>query len=451
MADQIQPEDQLHGSDAHAQHPEETSSDAVPPRDVLIAPEPSQDEPGDSAAPDDAQEPDQDPQPQVAPVDATGDDTQPDPDPAAGDDAGQPEDELADPQDVAAARAARRRRRLGVLVVIGLIVMIILLLLRACTPGAEVVTVVAAGDMACDPIDPLHREPETATTTDGQPPDNPLWCREKDVSDIAVSVAPQAVLGLGDYQYEVPSAKAFAQYYGPTWGRLKEITIPAIGNQEYKVHKANTFTAYFADQTGPEEHYWSTKLGAWHIVVLNSNCTIVLGGCGEGSPQQKWLAADLAANRTRCTAAIWHHPRWSNGIAGPDTRTNALYQTLAEYHVDILLSGHEADYERFGPLDGDGHPSQDGVRQFVVGTGGQVVYDPSGEPDRQATAHNQTEAIAADAVTYPSSEFVDFSHPGVLVLTLRPDSYDWAFRGVNVAIDEANNQVLDSGSAKCVQ
>jgi hypothetical protein len=276
-----------------------------------------------------------------------------------------------------------------------------------------------------------------------------LWCREKDVSDIAVSVSPQALLGLGDYQYEVPSAKAFASTYGPTWGRLKAITIPAIGNQEYKVHEANTFTGYFAGQTGPEQHYWSTTLGAWHVVILNSNCTVVTGGCGLGSPQQKWLASDLDANTSRCTLALWHHPRWSNGLTGPDTRTNAMFATLAAHRVDILLSGHEADYERFGKLDGDGRPSQQGVRQFVVGTGGQVVYNPSGEPNRQATGHNQTEEIAADAVAHPDSEFVDFAHPGVLALQLGPRGYAWAFHAVNVNEAEPEDAVTDSGTSAC--
>ena len=74
--------------------------------------------------------------------------------------------------------------------------------------------------------------------------------------------------------------------------------------------------------------------------------------------------------------AVWHHPRWSNGIAGSDARTSALYDTLLDNNVDVLLSGHEADYERFAPLDGSGQPIAGGVRQFVVGTGGQVTYDP---------------------------------------------------------------------------
>jgi hypothetical protein len=333
--------------------------------------------------------------------------------------------------------------------VLGLIVMIVLLLLHACTQNAQVVTVVAAGDMACDPVDPMWRDPATATASDGQPPPNPLWCRERAVSDIAVAVRPQALLALGDYQYEVPSAQAFTSTYGPTWGRLQTVTIPAIGNQEYKVHDANTFTGYFGDLAGPEQHYWSTQVGAWHVVILNSNCTIVTGGCGLGSPQQIWLAADLAANRTRCTVALWHHPRWSNGIGGPDTRTNAMFATLAEYGVDIVLSGHDADYERFGKLDGNGNPSRVGVRQFVVGTGGQVVYDPSGEPERQATGHTATEEITSDAVSHPDSEFVDYGHPGVLVLTLRPSGYDWAFHAVGVTPGEASNAVTDSGTAPC--
>lgn len=310
---------------------------------------------------------------------------------------------------------------LGIVVVV--IVVAILLLVRACTPDTpQSVLVVAAGDMACDAKDPAMKK--------GGDPDQ---CRFKEVSDIAVSLQPDALLGLGDYQYEVPKSEAYAEIYGPTWGRLRSVTLPALGNQELKVHEANTFHEYFGERSGPPEGYWSTELGQWHVVVLNSNCTVVLGGCGMGSPQQVWLADDLASSGAQCTLALMHHPRWSTGLGGPDGRTADLYQTLYDGGVDIVLSGHEADYERFGQLDPDGNPSMTGVRQFVVGTGGQAVYRPE-----EGAAPWRNKGILID------SEYADFDHHGVLALQLDPDRYSWAFHSLGT-----KDPVTDEGSAPC--
>ena len=292
------------------------------------------------------------------------------------------------------------------------------LLLRGCgDTQPETVRAVAVGDIVCDPNDP-------GVGSDTE-------CKSAEVSDIAVSLQPDAFLGLGDYVYEVPKADTYETEYDPTWGRLRDITVPALGNQEYKVHKANTFRTYFDDRAGPEQGYYSTEFGQWHVVVLNSNCTVVTGGCAAGSPQQQWLASDLAAHQDQCTVVLMHHPRWSTGLGGPDGRLQDLFATMVDHDVELVLSGHEAHYERFGTLDADGRATPDGTRQFVVGTGGQVVYTP-GEGD--APWRNKGQTV--------ESEFRDFTQHGVLELTLEPDSYSWAFHSLD-------NGVIDSGTTAC--
>ncbi|MFI5495095.1 metallophosphoesterase family protein [Actinoplanes sp. NPDC051859] len=320
----------------------------------------------------------------------------------------------------------RLRRRLFTSVAfLTVLVLVIVWLLSRCSPEPDTVRVVAVGDMACDPDDP-----EFATGANDH-------CKHKEVSDLAVGLNPAVFLGLGDYQYELPAAEAFRTVYGPTFGRLLDRTVPVIGNQEYKVQDANTFTAYFGDRFVDEKGYWSQDIGRWHLVVLNSNCSAVAGGCGKGSPQESWLAADLAANDRKCVLAAWHHPRWSTGIAGPDPRTNELFKTLYHYKVELVLSGHEADYERFAPMNPDGKPDPLGVRQFVVGTGGQAHYRP-------ATADGATDEAGVPKVRagIPASEFVDYDHHGVLDLELKPDSWTWAFHRVGA-------EVTDRGEAAC--
>ncbi|SDT46694.1 metallophosphoesterase family protein [Actinoplanes derwentensis] len=285
--------------------------------------------------------------------------------------------------------------------------------------GADEVTVVAVGDMACDPTDPDMKR-STRETGDR--------CRQQAVSDLAVAADPDILLALGDLQHEVPTVEAYRTVYGPSYGRLRDRTVPVFGNQEYKAPEASSFLTYFGERVRDPRGYWSEQIGQWHLVVLNSNCSIVTGGCGTGSPQQTWLAADLAANSRRCVIAAWHHPRWSSGIAGADDRTAALYRTLYTNRVDLVLSGHDAQYERFGPLNDAGRADERGVRQFVVGTGGQAHYRPE-DPVPEGE---------------PTAEFTEYDYHGVLVLTLRTDSYSWKFDAL-----ESNRAVLDEGTARC--
>ncbi|MER7072449.1 metallophosphoesterase [Terrabacter sp. NPDC000476] len=320
------------------------------------------------------------------------------------------------------------RRRTAVWAAVGAVLVLVLLsLLRSCQPPPTV-TVVAAGDMACDVTDPSGRASGSAATDQ---------CQAQRVSDVAMGLHPDLLLGLGDYQYEVPAASAYRDVYGPGWGRLRDVTIPAIGNQEYKVHDANTFHDYFGERSGPDSGYWSTDVGAWHVVVLNSNCTTVKGGCRAGSPQQRWLEADLAASDARCTVALMHHPRWSNGIAGPDTRLADLVDTLVGHGVDLMLSGHEADYERFAARDAQGRPSATGIVQMVAGNAGQAHYLPGqGAASWRATARG------------PAGAYFDGRHHGVLALTLRPDGWDWSYRALTGRTGTAT-AVADSGRAAC--
>ncbi len=203
--------------------------------------------------------------------------------------------------------------------------------------------VVAAGDIAC------NRGPATSI------------CGQAATAKLVVAQHPDAVLALGDLQYETGSLDDFRRWYEPTWGRFKAITHPAPGNHEYGTTGAAGFKAYF----GITRTWRSFDLGAWHFVALDSECDEV-GGCGSGSPQERWLRADLARAKKPCTLAYWHRPRYSNGLHGSDDRTEALWRDLAAAKADVVLAGHDHDYERLKP--------KDGIRSFVVGTGGRSLY-----------------------------------------------------------------------------
>ncbi len=183
------------------------------------------------------------------------------------------------------------------------------------------------------------------------------------------------VFTAGDNAYENGTAAEFADCYGPTWGRHRARTRPAAGNHDYETPGAAGYKAYFgAAATNEDGRTWySYELGTWHIVVLDSDCGQV-GGCDAASEQGRWLAADLAASSATCTLAIWHHPRFSSGEHGNDTDVAPFWQALYKAGADVIVNGHDHDYERFAPQDPDGAPDRRlGIREFVVGTGGAAL------------------------------------------------------------------------------
>ena len=279
-------------------------------------------------------------------------------------------------------------------------------------PSGTYPIVAAAGDIACDPGSGSFNSGNGTSST----------CRQRYTSDLLTGA--NAVLTLGDNQYEHGSLAQYQGSYHPSWGRHFSRTYPSVGNHEYLTTKAQGYFAYFGSRAGdPNRGYYSFDIGGWHFIALNSNCSQV-GGCGAGSPQYEWLKANLAASSAACTAAYWHHPRFASGQYSDNSSYQPFWQLLYADGAEIVLNGHDHNYQRYAPMTPSG--SKDvvrGIREFVVGTGGKSRYtvDPSG-----------TNREVANDSTY-----------GVIKLTLRPNGYDWRF------VPEAGKTFTDSGSGSC--
>jgi hypothetical protein len=283
--------------------------------------------------------------------------------------------------------------------------------------------IAAAGDIACDPGFTYFKSGLGTTSR----------CRQKYTSDLLVDAGLAAVLPLGDVQYDCGSTTEFARSYHPSWGRVKAITRPAIGNHEYHTTggtgcstsaTGGDYFGYFGAAAGvPGKGYYSYDIGAWHLIALNSNCKFV--SCSSSSAQVKWLRGDLAAHPARCTLGYWHHPRFTSGTNSPGSSSvTPLYQALYDYGADVVLVGHDHHYERFAPQSpSGGRDLARGIRQFLVGTGGRGFH-PINTPR-------------------PNSEVRQNVTFGVLKLTLRPASYDWQF------VPEAGKSFRDAGSQDC--
>jgi hypothetical protein len=233
------------------------------------------------------------------------------------------------------------------------------------------------------------------------------------------------VFTLGDNAYEKGSLEEFERCYGPTWGQpsIKDRTMPVAGNHEYETPGATGYFEYFGAAAGdPTEGWYAFDAGAWRIYVINSNCDEV-GGCEAGSEQQRWLNDDLAANPRDCVGALWHHPRFSSGEHGHNQNMRDIWQTLQEWDAELVLVGHDHNYERFAPQDAASNPDEDGLVQIVVGTGGRDPRPLGG--------------LRRNSVVSASDVF------GVIRLELSEDGYAFEFLPV------PGDEFTDSGAGTC--
>lgn len=239
-----------------------------------------------------------------------------------------------------------------------------------------------------------------------------------------VGAIPGTIFLAGDNAYSRGSLNEYRECYQPSWGRFLDRTRPVPGNHEYETSGAAGYREYFGARATPAGTTWySWDAGDWHVIMLDSDCA-ALGGCEPGSPQGQWLTSDLAASEARCTLAIWHHPRFSSGDHGNHDYMEPFWQILYDAGADLVISGHDHDYERFAPQDPSGKlDNERGIRELVVGTGGAGL-----RPFKTIRANSEVR----DAATH-----------GVIRLALAPDGYAWDF------VPVAGKTFTDSGSGVC--
>ena len=245
-------------------------------------------------------------------------------------------------------------------------------------------------------------DPVVAAAGDIAPPGTGWGHRA--TSNRVLTIDPTVALTLGDNQYPSGTLSDFRRHYGSTWGRFKAKTRPSPGNHDYETAGAAGYFAYFGELAKPEgRSYYSFDLGAWHLISLDSNIDLQ-----AGSRQERWLRADLATTTKRCILAYWHHPRFTSGAhQGDNPWVGPFWNALYTARADVVLNGHEHNYERFARQNPAGRATPQGIRQFVVGTGGVDLL--------------------GFAAPKPNSQVRRSNTWGVLVLVLHRRSYQWRF------------------------
>ncbi len=262
----------------------------------------------------------------------------------------------------------------------------------------------------------------------------PTTCQQQATSDLAASLNPQAILGIGDLMHGQATSADWQANYEPNWGRLRPITHPVPGNHEYCDNRCTDpaaamragYLAYFgAARAAPQGTTWySFDVGGWHIVALDSECQDN-GGCGPGSPQETWLRRDLAAHPAACTLAYWHRPRFTGGHEQEWPEVGALWDDLYAAGAELVLNGHQHQYERFLPQSpGRRVDESGGLTEIVAGTGGRSHIPP--------------------VTTRPNTVISNADTFGVLQLKLEPQSFSWRFVPA-----PGLGSFADSGSRNC--
>jgi hypothetical protein len=246
-------------------------------------------------------------------------------------------------------------------------------------------------------------------------------------ASLVEGIDPTVALTAGDNAYMAGTLSEYMTYYDPTWGRFKTKTRPSPGNHEYDSTGAQGYYDYF-DGTGQSDGpagprgkgYYSFDVGSWHLIALNPHID-----SSTGSPQEQWLRADLANHPGHCTLAYWHEPRFTSGdVHSNDTSVAPFWQDLYAAKADVVVNGHNHEYERFAPQNPDGiADATNGIREFVAGTGGAGLY--------------------GFGTVQPNSQVRNNTAHGVLKLTLHQGSYDWSF------VPVPGETFTDSGSATC--
>ena len=263
------------------------------------------------------------------------------------------------------------------------------------------VTVAVVGDIACDPDSSSYRT-----------------CHHDETAALISRVGVDAVLALGDLQYETGSASDWPKAYEPTYGAFKAITYPIPGNHEYGTAGARPYFDYFGPRAGdPTKGYYAFWLNRWRVYALNMECAYV-----DCTSERAWMVADAKSKPATCQLLYGHRPRYSSGEHGSSLGPRQFWAVGYNNRFDVALAGHDHDYERFAKMDHEGNVVSNGIRSFVSGAGGKSLY-PIGT------------AVTGSRVRYDDNY-------GVLFLTLASGSYSWKFRSIA-------GDLVDSGSQSC--
>jgi hypothetical protein len=220
-----------------------------------------------------------------------------------------------------------------------------------------------------------------------------------------IDARPEAIVfTAGDNAYPNGSVSDYNNKYEPAWGPFKARTRPSPGNHDYMTSVASGYKTYFSGvpEVSTNPTYYAYNLGAWRVYALDSSIEMAVG-----SAQYNFVQNDLASNGALCELAYWHHPIASSGEHGNIATARPIFALFDAQGGDLVLNGHDHNYERFTKINSSGQVSASGVREIIVGTGGT--------------------GLRGQGFVQPGSEVRNFDTHGIVDIALSSTGYSGTF------------------------
>lgn len=205
------------------------------------------------------------------------------------------------------------------------------------------------------------------------------------VATMVKSFDPEAILTLGDNSYPEfrldnvqaniadhycdyiynPGAPENLRCDGNAAAERQNRFFPTTGNHDYGGRgDLDDYLAYF-DLPG-NERYYSVRVGTAEFFFVDSHAPLTY------PEQQAWLAEATAASGAIFKIAVLHHSPYSVGNHGDNPR---VQWDFAAYGIQVVLTGHDHDYQRF---------EVDDVTYIVNGVGGAPIRNDCGHQSSRA-------------------------------------------------------------------
>jgi len=213
---------------------------------------------------------------------------------------------------------------------------------------------------------------------------------------------PRLVLGVGDYYYsdynESHSPDCWFKIVKPIEQKIRI----AIGNHE---HDSASILNRYINQFNLTKQYYSFNYQNIHFVALSTE----LPAIGIGSEQYDFVKSDLAKASSdpsiNWIIVYYHQTSYSSpSLVQPLYTFRDTYHPLFDkYHVDLVLQGHEHNYQRSYPVkyniknpsnplitdtNTDNYTNPQGRIFVIVGTAGAHLFPLFGKAPYIATQYN---------------------------------------------------------------
>ncbi len=218
------------------------------------------------------------------------------------------------------------------------------------------------------------------------------------VRDRIAAWDPDLILTTGDNAYGKGRPEEWARnVFGVYGGLMARVPfLPALGNHDNVTAAGAPYRDLFVlpeNALLPEdrERAYSVQVGPVHLAVLDSTDALARAAAGRPDNEAEWLAADLAGAEVPWRIAVFHHPPYSAGAHGSHLGAwRVLVPALEAGGVQLVLNGHEHDYQRSCPIREDRCvPGWAGITYVVTGGGGAALR-PTGRAwfTRQAASRH---------------------------------------------------------------